>query len=546
MAEKLSVIEKYEDFYKERELENGAFVTRLAPSPTGFIHLGNLFTANINYYLAKQTKGVFYLRIEDTDTKREVENAKNILIKVLDENGIQFDEGATLSGDKGKYGPYEQSKRGEIYLDFVNELLKNGSAYKCYLKEDEIEKIREKQLKENLTPGIYKGFSPYRDSSNDELLSAKRENMKDEKGEFVIRLKSKGEPFHSDNEKIERVEIKDAIRGKLCMPRNFLDIVLIKKDGLPTYHFAHVVDDYLMKTTHVIRGEEWLSSLPIHIELNEMLKIKPPIYAHTAVIMKNDNGNKRKLSKRKDPESSLAYYKEQGFLSSALKEYLFTITNSNFEIWRKNNKDEKIETFPLSFEKMSKSGILFDLEKLKDISKNHFALLDVSVLKEKFLEWAKEYKNEFYSVLKNDETYLEKVLSIGRNAKKVRKDYYSFAQMAEKIEFFFKEFFNTPDLDNFSIKKEDFKSIIDTYIKSRDFADTKEEWFEKVKKCSEKLGYITDTKEYKNSPEKYKGSIADFTLAIRYALTGMENSPDIFEIENILGKKETKERLELN
>ena len=413
--------EEYEAMYPPRDLPEGALVTRLGPSPTGFIHLGNLYGAFVDERLAHQSGGVFFLRIEDTDDKRYVENAVETIIGSLDFFDIRFDEGVTENGDIGDYGDYTQSHRGEIYRTFAKELLSQGMAYPCFLTEDEITAIREKQESQKTAPGIYAGWSKYRDWDKDEATEAEVVSRIKAGEPFVIRLKSKGVP-NASAEETARHTVNDAIRGELSVPDNFLDVVIIKQTGIPTYHFAHVVDDHLMRTTHVIRGEEWLPSLPIHVELFEDLGWELPVYCHTAQLMKiGEDGNKRKLSKRKDPELSLDFYRKEGYHPAAVREYLLTILNSNYEEWRIENPDAPAEEFKFTTEKMSSSGALFDLDKLNDVSKNTLLHIDARDLAEWLRSWSDEFAPEYGYVFK-DMDLLAEILDLGRHDARPRAD----------------------------------------------------------------------------------------------------------------------------
>lgn len=521
------------EIYTKYPKRESKVVTRLGPSPTGFIHLGNLWTALINFELARQDGGVFYLRIEDTDKKREQEGASEMLIEALHYYGIDFNEGV----NGGNYAPYKQSERKEIYDAFINKLLDEGKAYYCFLTEEEIEKIREEQTQKKLTPGIHSSFSKYRNLEKDEA-----KKMIESGTPYVIRIKSQGvDPaVHEDHKKIV---VDDGIRGELEMPANFLDVVIQKRDGLPTYHFAHVIDDYLMGTTHVIRGEEWLSSLPIHIELFNILGFAIPIYAHMPVLMKMEGEKKRKLSKRLDPELSLDYYKKLGFHKDAIREYLYTITNSNFELWRKDNDDKDIHEFNITLDKIGKSGALFDLDKLIDISKNVLLKKTPQELYDFFMNWANEFDKDFYDLVESEgKEYFEKLISVGRTGEKPRKDIYSASMIREYISFYFDKTFEQKD-DLPEIKKEEIKEILEKYLDSKDFNDDKENWFNKVKAITEGLGFAVKPKDYKKNPENYGGSIVEVTNVIRIAITGLKNSPDIFEIENVLGEQRTKSRI---
>lgn len=534
----------YESIYPPRVLDPSAKVTRLGPSPTGFIHLGNLYGAFVDERLAHQSSGVFYLRIEDTDEKRYVENALETIISSLDFFGINFDEGVTADGDIGDYGSYTQSERGDIYRSFAKKLIEENKAYPCFLTEDEISKIRISQEKEQLTPGIYSGYSKYRDwdksqSITEEIVARIKNNDK-----FVIRLKSRGIP-NAKGEDIERLEVKDGIRGKLHLPLNFQDIVILKATGIPTYHFAHVVDDHLMRTTHVVRGEEWLPSLPIHLELFDMLGINPPTYCHTAQLMKiGEDGNKRKLSKRKDPELSLSYYRDMGYHPKALREYLLTILNSNYEEWRHANPTLDSNEFKFTLEKMSTSGTLFDLNKLNDVSKD--TLLNISA--HDLALWLKSWSDEFapkYSYIFTDMNYLEKILDIGRRDKKPRKDFENARQIVEFINYFWNISFTIEDeYPEEVVKSGDTKEILEQYLHTYDHSDDSGEWFDKIRQICTNLGYAARPKDYKKNPSEYKGHVGHVSTVIRIAIVGRSTSPDIWTIQQIMGDSMVRGRLE--
>ena len=530
--------EDYEKMFPERDIPDGAMVTRLGPSPTGFIHLGNLYGAFVDERLAHLSGGIFYLRIEDTDDKRYVEGAVKTIIDSLDFFDIHFDEGATLAGDKGAYGPYSQSERGEIYRCFVKDMVKKGFAYPCFMTEDEIAEIRKEQEAGKLTPGIYGRYARCRDLSVEDVQG----NI-DAGKPYVIRLRSTGD-HEMPQEKIRQIQIKDAIRGKLSMPENDQDIVILKTTGIPTYHFAHVIDDHFMRTTHVVRGEEWLSSLPIHIELFEKLGFKPPVYCHTAQLMKLDeNGGKRKLSKRKDPELSLDYYKEMGYHPAAVREYLLTILNSNFEEWRKANPDTPAEDFPFSLKKMSNSGALFDLNKLNDVSKDTLVRIPASDLYTFLLGWAEEFRDEIAGLIRDNAQMVTSALDIGRSGNKPRKDLVNASQMFDFISFFFDDHFEIKDELPEQVSREDCRAILDAYLETYDHADDQSAWFDKVRQIATDLGYAAKPKDYKKNPDDYKGHVGHVSTAIRIALTGKTQSPDIWEIQQILGEEKTRQRV---
>ncbi len=528
--------EDYEALYPKRTLSEGAKVTRLGPSPTGFIHLGNLYGAFVDERLAHQSGGKFFLRIEDTDDKRYVDGAVEIIINSLRFFGINFDEGATMDGDIGDYGDYTQSHRGEIYQCFAKKMVADGNAYPCFLSEEEIAQIHAMQEASKENPGIYGKWAKSRDLTMEEIEAKLSAGIP-----YVIRLKSDGD-MNLPEDQIRRIKVKDAIRQILDMPANDQDTVILKATGIPTYHFAHVVDDHLMRTTHVVRGAEWLPSLPIHVELFEKLGWEPPIYCHTAQLMKLDEeGNKRKLSKRKDPELSLDYYRNQGYHPAAVREYLLTILNSNFEEWRIANPDADIDEFRFTTEKMSTSGALFDLNKLNDISKDVLLKISAKDLFDFLKEWATEFKPEVLHMF-NDREYLEKILDIGRNEAKPRKDHIYAQQIVENISYFFDDMFKIED--EFPAEaSDDIKIIISKYLDTYDHSDDQTAWFEKIRNITEELGYAVKPKDYKKNPDQYKGHVGHVSTVIRVALMGRQQSPDVWEIQQILGEERTKSRL---
>lgn len=533
--QELKTLEEYEELYPKRSMAKDAKVTRLAPSPTGFIHLGNLYGAFADERLARQSNGIFFLRIEDTDEKRFVEGATEILINSLERFAINFDEGAGKDGDIGNYGPYYQSARRDIYQSYAKSLVEKGAAYPCFLTEDEIKEIRALQEKEKENPGIYGKWARNRNLSLEEI--EKRIGL----GEaYVIRLYSQGNPENPNTVKVE-----DGIRGSLELPENTQDIVILKANGIPTYHFAHVVDDHLMRTSHVIRGAEWLPSLAIHVELFNVLGFEKPIFCHTAQLMKlDDQGNKRKLSKRLDPELSLEYYREEGYHPKAVREYLMTLLNSNFEEWRMENPETDLEDFPFSMEKMKSGDALFDINKLRDISKDVLLKEPAKDLVTFLLDWSKEFMPEAYVVMKGKEEYLEKILDLGRNMNKARKDLINGKQIFGFIAYFFEEFFKTEDPMPDNVSQEDEKAILSEYIKTYDFKDNQEEWFAKIREIGEALNYAARPKDFKKEPDKYKGHVGDVSTVIRIALMGRSQSPDLWEIQQILGEELTCQRIQ--
>lgn len=534
--------EDYEAMYPARDLPEGAMVTRLGPSPTGFIHLGNLYGAFVDERLAHQSGGVFYLRIEDTDDKRYVENAVETIIGSLDFFGIRFDEGVTENGDIGSYGDYTQSHRGEIYRTFAKRLLEQGLAYPCFLSEEEITCTREEQEKEKIAPGIYAGWSKYRDWDKDPDLEAEVVSRIKAGEPFVIRLRSKGVP-NASAEETARHTVADAIRGELSVPDNFLDVVIIKQTGIPTYHFAHVVDDHLMRTTHVVRGEEWLPSLPIHIELFEDLGWEPPVYCHTAQLMKiGEDGNKRKLSKRKDPELSLDFYRKEGYHPAAVREYLLTILNSNYEEWRIENPDAPAEDFRFSTEKMSSSGALFDLDKLNDVSKNALLHIDAHELAGWLRSWSDEFAPEYDYVFR-DMDHLAQILDLGRHDARPRADLVYAKQIMDFIGYFFDEAFEIKD-GYPAEAAADADAIIRSYLDSYDHSDDNEQWFGKIRQIAVDMGYAAKPKDYKKNPDDYKGHVGHVSTVIRIALMGRAQSPDVWAIQQIMGEDMVRARLE--
>ena len=521
----------YEKLYPERNLPEGAMVTRLGPSPTGFIHLGNLFGAITDERLAHQSGGIFYLRIEDTDNKREVEGAVEAVINTLGYFGVKFDEGALSTGEKGDYGPYRQRKRKEIYHAFAKILVERGLAYPCFCTEDELSAMREKQiaLKENF--GYYGKWAIHRNITYDEA-----KKRIDEGQPFVLRFRAP-EPCG------KTFTIEDGIRGTLTMPENDQDVVLLKSDGIPTYHFAHVVDDHLMRTTHVVRGEEWLATLPVHIQLFEALGFKPPIYCHTAQLMKIDGGIKRKLSKRKDPELSLDYYKNEGYLPGAVWEYMMTVLNSNYEEWRIKNPDAPVDDFKFTTSKMGVSGALFDIDKLNDVSKNYIAKLSAKEVYENITTWAKECDSEYYEMLTSDKKFSLSMISIGRGGEKPRKDISNWKQSKEFYSFFFDKTFKSEDDFPENVSESDRKIILKEYLKSYNHTDDQGTWFEKIRAIGEKHGYAPQPKLYRKNPENYKGHVGDVSGVIRVAITGRQNSPDIWCIQQTIGEDATRKRI---
>lgn len=532
----------YESRYKARSLPSDALVTRLGPSPTGFIHMGNLFVALACERLAHESGGVFYLRIEDTDDKRYVEGAVPKLINSLKYYEINFDEGPLGTEDVGSYGNYTQSQRVPIYQCYAKQLISDGKAYPCFLTEEEIADIRAKQEKSKLNPGIYKGWSKYRDFDTSPEIASEVQRLLESGAPYVIRLKSKGNPELAGDD-IIRKQICDGIRGELSLPENYMDAVILKQNGIPTYHFAHAVDDHLMRTTHVVRGEEWLSSLPLHIELHEALGFTLPIYCHTAQLMKIDEtGKKRKLSKRLDPELSLDYYIELGYHPDCVREYLMTILFSDYEEWRLANKSSALVDFKVSISKMSNSGTLFDLNKLNDVSKNTLLGMPASDIAKWFIDWLKLKHPEISYI--DDMARLTKILDIGRNGDRPRADLIYGEQILEHISYMYDESFNPAYIypDNI-VSAGDVTKILKAYLDSYNYNLDKDEWFNSVKSIASGLGYAEKPKDYKSNPENFKGHVGHVSAVIRMALTGQEVTPDIWEIQQVLGEDTVIKRI---
>ncbi len=528
-------ISYYEEKYPERKLKEGAIVTRIAPSPTGFVHIGGLYQGLVAKKLAKQTEGVFFLRIEDTDQKREVENGVQNILDSLKEFALEPDEGMeTEITEKGNYGPYKQSERKEIYQSYAKYMIEQGKAYPCFCTQEELEEIRNKQETAKIRTGYYGVWAKCRNYTVEEMIEKIKSGEK-----YIIRFKSPGR----EDRKIKH---KDVIKGNVEFPENDQDVVIIKADGLPTYHFAHIVDDHLMRTTHVIRGDEWLSSIPLHLQLFQEAGFRAPKYAHIAPIMKNDNGNKRKLSKRKDPEAAVSYYAEQGIPKEAVKEYLINIANSTFENWRRANQDKSIDEFELKLNKMSVSGALFDMTKLLDVSKIIISKMTAEEVYENAINWAKKYDEELLEILKQDKEYSLKVLAIERGNKKPRKDISKWSDLKENISYMYNDLFekdNTPYEYQVIKDKTKINKILNLYIeKYYDKNDDKQTWFNKIKELSGEMGYAKEVKEFKAEPEKYEAHVGDVSTVLRIALTKRTNTPDMYEIMQVLGKDEIMKR----
>jgi len=529
-------ISYYEEKYPQRNLPEGAIVTRFAPSPTGFVHIGGLYQALCARTAAKKTGGVFFLRVEDTDQKREIENGVTGIVSSLQDFDMGPDEGQISETEEiGNYGPYKQSDRKEIYEAYAKYMISIGKAYPCFASSEELDEMRAKQEAAKVRPGYYGVWAKYRNLSIEE--ASERIKAGDP---YIIRFKSPGR----EDRKIKH---KDVIKGNVDFPENDQDIVIIKADGLPTYHFAHAVDDHLMHTTHVIRSDEWLSSVPLHLQLFAEMGFKAPKYAHISPIMKNDNGNKRKLSKRKDPEAAVSYYTELGIPSLAVKEYLLNIANSNFENWRKQNKEADISEFDFELNKMSVSGALFDMVKLFDVAKIVISKYSAEEVYEAGLNWANIFDKELAELLQKDKEYTLKVLGIERGNEKPRKDIAKWSDLKENIAYMYEEEFEKIK-SNYELQKitdkEKIKEILNTYAeKYFNLNDDKQTWFDKLKDLAEEFGYAREVKEFKANPDKYEAHVGDVSTVIRIAVTGRTNTPDLYEIMQVLGKDVVLKRL---
>lgn len=531
-------IEDLEQRFPKRDLDENAKVTRFAPSPTGFMHIGGLYATLISWFLAKQSGGVFMLRIEDTDKKREVENGIEQIISVLGRFGITFDEGATGVGTaNGAYAPYQQSLRADIYAICGKELVKKGYAYPCFCSEDDLAALRSKQEQNKEDDlGYYGEYATCRKLTYEEIKAKLEQGEK-----FTLRLKSPGSKENS-------IKLKDSVRGIIEFPENIMDIVLLKSDGIPTYHFAHAVDDHFMRTTDVIRGEEWLPSYPIHHQLFQVLEFPLPRFLHISPIMKLDNGNRRKLSKRKDAEAAVSFYLEEGYPVDGVLEYLLTVANSDYEEWRMAHAAEDYHNFKLSVKKMSVSGALFDLVKLNDICKNVIAALSQEDVIAGIKAWAAEYNPEFAEYLEANDEYFRKTVAIwSGGGKKARKDIFKWSQVASEYDYLYQEQYNSKPFpcyqlpENFDIAE--IKRVVNEYeLRYSEPADSSA-WFAGVKELAAEMGYCTDMKAYKADPTAYPGSVADFCTFLRIAITGRINSPDLFSIMQAIGEQNTKSRL---
>ena len=523
--------ETLEEKFPLRSLPEGAVVTRMAPSPTGFVHLGNLVQGLTAERMAHQSGGVLFLRVEDTDAKREVEGAVEVLINTLKHYGIAFDEGATIDGDNGIYGPYRQRQRASIYHVYAKKLVSEGQAYPCFCTEEQLSAMREKQEANKETTGYYGKYAMWRDRSTEDIQA-----QLDAGNPWVLRFKSMGSIEN-------QFKFDDLVKGKLTITENDVDHVLLKSDGIPTYHFAHAVDDHLMRTTHVVRGDEWLPTLPFHIQLFKALGFKLPKYVHIGPLMKMDGTSKRKLSKRKDPELALTYYKAEGFPIAAVREYIMTILNSNFEDWRRANPDASLDDFKFSPKKLNPAGSLFDYAKLTDVSKNVISKMSAETVYQLLTEWAKEFDADFGDKLAADPEFATKILAIGRGGKKPRKDLAVWKDAKDYMGFFYDEYLEQPQF-NEKFSKETVKTALEKFLEKFDIADDSGVWFDKVKEITTEMGFTTDMKAYKADPDAFPGTVADISTFVRQAVTGKTNSPDLYTVMQILGYERTVARIQ--
>ena len=524
--------EYYEDLYPARELSEGARVTRFAPSPTGYLHFGGLYAGFASKLTAQTTNGVFMLRIEDTDKKREVEDGVTGIVTGLKAFGVAPDEGVMgFDSEEGNYGPYTQSHRRAIYRAFAKKLMEEGKAYPCFCTPEDLEEIRAKQENEDIK-GYYGSYAKCRDLSDEEIIEKINSGA-----QYTVRLRSVGD--------IQRkIKFDDMIKGKIEMSENVNDVVILKADGIPTYHFAHAIDDHLMRTTHVVRGDEWIASVPLHIELFKTCGFKPVKYAHIAPIMKEENGGKRKLSKRKDPEANVSFYIEKGYPEASVKEYMLTILNSNFEEWRKANKTEDISKFPFNLKKMSVSGALFDMVKFNDVSKNVISVMNNSQVYDLVVAWAKDYNEKLYNLFTADSEKAKAILNIDRDNPKPRKDIACWEEVENYVSFFYNELYTPDSTLPENINKEDAVEILTKYKEVYSESDSKEEWFNKIKELCSACGFTPNVKEYKQNPDAFKGHVGDVSTVIRIAITSRTNTPDLYYIMQILGVDEVMNRID--
>ena len=523
--------EMMEARFPQRNAPEGAVITRMAPSPTGFVHLGNLVQGLTSERMAHQSGGVLFLRVEDTDAKREVPGAVEVLIDTLKHYGIHFDEGATMDGDLGDYGPYRQRQRAHIYHVYAKKLVLDGMAYPCFCTEEELNAMREKQEANKETTGYYGSYAIWRDRPLEEIMA-----HLDAGDPWVLRFRSTGDISR-------QFKFNDLVKGELTITENNVDHVLLKSDGIPTYHFAHAVDDHLMRTTHVVRGDEWLPTLPFHIQLFQALGFKLPKYVHIGPLMKMDGASKRKLSKRKDPELALTYYKAEGFPVQAVYEYIMTLLNSNYEDWRRANPDAPATDFKFSPKKLNPAGNLFDYAKLCDVSKNVIARMDAQQVYDLLVEYAEEFDKDFADALTADPDYAKAILAIGRGGKKPRKDLATWKEAKPYMGFFYDQYLQVPVFDE-KFSPALVKTVLEKYLAAYDFADDSNTWFNKVKSITEEIGFTTDMKAYKADPSAFPGTVADVSTMIRLAITGKTNSPDLYTVTQILGHDRTVSRVQ--
>lgn len=522
-------LDYYESFYAPRKLNENAKVTRFAPSPTGFLHTGSLFAAFVCYKLAKDSDGIFYLRIEDTDTKREVKGSVETLVNQLNQFAITIDEGYGFSGS---YGPYLQSERSDIYNAVIFEMVKKGIAYPCFCSSDDLEKIRALQTQKKERPGYYKEYAVCRNLSIEDAIRKIKNHEP-----YVVRFKSNGN--HENH-----ILFHDEIRGDLNLSENDMDIVIRKSDGLPTYHFAHACDDHFMHTTHVIRGEEWLSSAPIHVELFQALNFALPHYAHLPVIMKNDNGKRRKLSKRYDPEASVDYFLKAGYPTDSLLIYLCTIANSNFEEWYLQHENEPLSSFKLSFDKFSLDGALFDLEKINNISKELIYRTPIDQLVNQIKGWAQQYDEKLYALIMQDEQMFKTILNFGKNDPQPRKDYIKFSDIYEHIHYMYANEYDHIIKENLPYEKELIRASCQLFKEDllANVKINKDEYFAHLKEIARPLGFAFNKKDMRDNQMSHM--FGDFMSIIRVALTGRKNSFDLVDIIETISIDETIRRLD--
>ena len=523
--------EELEEKYPPRNVPEGAVITRMAPSPTGFVHLGNLVQGLTSERMAHQSGGVLFLRVEDTDAKREIPGAVEVLIESLKHYGIHFDEGATIDGDNGSYGPYRQRQRASIYHVYAKKLVEEGKAYPCFCTEDELAAMREKQEANKETTGYYGAYAIWRDRPMEDIQAQLAAGQP-----WVLRFRSTGDVSR-------QFKFNDLVKGELTVTENNIDQVLLKSDGIPTYHFAHAVDDHLMRTTHVVRGDEWLPSLPFHIQLFQALGFKLPKYVHIGPLMKMDGNSKRKLSKRKDPELALTYYKSEGFPVQAVYEYIMTLLNSNYEDWRRANPTAPATDFKFSPKKLNPAGNLFDYAKLCDVSKNEIAKMDARQVYTLLVEWAQEFDPDFAQKLTADPDFAVRLLAIGRGGKKPRKDMATWADAKPYMGFFYDEYLEAPVFEE-KFEKAVIRSALEKFLERFDFQDDATVWFDKVKEITQELGFTTDMKAYKQNPDDFPGTVADVSTFLRLAVTGKTNSPDLYTVMQILGYERTVARIQ--